>query len=117
MTHVLSIPAAPVFVAENKPIQIGKFERGVKFRVTIYDKLFSSIVLIKNNGTTLKIKPTIENITAHDILYGVNVRVPGIQYTFQLYLTSINDFTNYTVEACNNVGCNYFNVQVISAGK
>ncbi|XP_063411438.1 hemicentin-1-like [Mytilus trossulus] len=106
--------ASPVFVSENKPIQVGTFGSGVEIKVTIYDKLYNSTVFIRNNGTTLEVKPTIENITTHDTLYGVNVRVTGIQYIFQLYLTSTNNFTNYTVEACNDVGCNYFYVKVIS---
>ncbi|CAC5380192.1 unnamed protein product [Mytilus coruscus] len=107
--------ASPVFVADNTQVQIGQYGKIIKLTIIIYDKLYHSKVLIKKNGTTVRVKTRIDNITTHDIFYGANIRVFGMQYTFHLHLTSTSDFTSYMVEACNDVGCNHFYVQVQSA--
>lgn len=67
--------------------------------------------------TSIMIKAKIKSVHTHDTFHGVYITVPGIKYTFDLDLTSENSFTKYTVEACNDVGCNYFDVQVKSASK
>lgn len=113
----LSFSAPPVFVANNKPVQIGHFGKGVKIEIYIYDQLNNSKVVITSMGTIIMIKPKIKGLHTHDTFHGVNITVPGIKYTFDLDLTSENNFTKYTVEACNDVGCNYFDVQVKSASK
>lgn len=117
MTHVLSIPASPVFFTDNEPVQIGQYGKIVELTIKFYDKLYNSTVFITKNGTTVRTNARIENITTHEIFYGVRIRVSGIQYTIPLQLTSANDFTNYTVEACNDIGCNNLYVQVQSASK
>ncbi|XP_052103130.1 synaptogenesis protein syg-2-like [Mytilus californianus] len=106
---------SPVFVADNTPVQIGQYGKIVTLTIKVYDKLYNSqVFIIKKNGATVGVKPTIENITTHDTFYGVKIRVAGIQFTFHLHLTSANDFTSYIVEARNDVGCNYFYVRVQS---
>ncbi|VDI51396.1 Hypothetical predicted protein [Mytilus galloprovincialis] len=113
-TSIKSI-APPVFVADNKQVQIGHFGKSVEIEIYIYDKLNNSEVVIKSMGTSIMIKAKIKSVQTHDTFHGVYITVPGIKYTFDLDLTSENSFTKYTVEACNDVGCNYFDVQVKSA--
>lgn len=115
--YVLSIPASPIFVADNTQVKVGQFGKIIKLTIKIYDKLFNTNVLIKKNGTNVIVIPTIKNITTRSTSFGVHIRVPGIQYTFPLHLTSAHDFTTYMVEACNEIGCNSFDVQVQSASK
>lgn len=68
-------------------------------------------------GTSIMIKAKIKSVHTHDTFHGVYITVPGLKYTFDLDLTSENSFMRYTAEACNDVGCNYFDVQVNSASK
>ncbi|CAC5380188.1 unnamed protein product [Mytilus coruscus] len=65
--------------------------------------------------TTVKVKPKMEKIITYDTFHGVNITVRGQRYTFELSLTSENEFTRYSAKACNYVGCNYFDIQVQSA--
>lgn len=113
----MSVPASPIFVADNTPVKVGQFGKIINLTIKIYNKLYNTNVLIKKNGTTVTVIPTIDNITTHSKSFGVQIRVPGIQYTFPLHLTSAHDFTTYMVEACNKIGCNYFDVRVQSASK
>lgn len=117
LTHVLSIPASPVFFADNAPVQIGQYGTIGELTIKVYDKTYNSKLLIKNAGTTVRTMQSIENITTYDTFHGAKIRVYGIQYTIRMHLTSSKDFTNYTVEACNNIGCNHFHVLVQSASK
>ncbi|VDI58039.1 Hypothetical predicted protein [Mytilus galloprovincialis] len=107
--------ASPVFFADNEPVQIGQYGKIVELTIKVYDKTYNSKVFITKKGTTVRTKTRIENITTHDTFYGVKIRVSGIQYTIRMHLTSSKDFTNYTVEACNDIGCNHFHVLVQSA--
>lgn len=110
--------APPVFVADNKPGKIGQIGKRLELKIYVYDKFYNSKVVIKKFGTTVKITPNMTALlSTHDIFYGVYITVPGTQYTFYLHLRSKNDFTNYTVEACNVIGCNYFHVMVESTSK
>ncbi|CAC5380200.1 unnamed protein product [Mytilus coruscus] len=112
---VIKSHAPPVFVAYNKPVRNGQYGQKLKLKIHVYDRLYNCKVLIKMNDTTLKVKTKKEMIKTYDTFHGVNITVWGQQFTFDLPLTSENDFRNYTVEACNDVGCNYFDVQVQSA--
>ncbi|CAC5380205.1 unnamed protein product [Mytilus coruscus] len=110
-TYIVS-SGPPVFVSENKPVQIGEYGKTLELTICIYDKLQNSKVLLKQIDIPVKVKTILKRITTYDTFHGVLITVPGIQYTFYLLMTSADDFLKYTVEACNDVGCNYFDVKV-----
>lgn len=111
------ITAPPVFVAHNTPVQNGQYGKELELKIHVYDKFYNGTVSIKTKDTTVKMNAKMERIITYDIFHGVNITVWGQQFTMDLPLTSENDFGNYTLEACNIVGCNYFDVQVQSACK
>ncbi|CAG2222610.1 unnamed protein product [Mytilus edulis] len=103
------------FVTDNKPVQIGHFGKSVEIELYIYDNLNNSKVVLKLMGTSIMIKAKIKSVHTHMIRSWGIYNCSGLKYTFDLDLTSENSFMRYTVEACNGVGCNYFDVQVKSA--
>lgn len=98
-------------------MQIGQFGKTLTITTIIYDKLNNSKVLVKRNDTTLRVTVMMKRITTHDTFHGVQITVPGIKCTFPLLFTLKEDFSKYTVEACNDVGCNEFNIKVKSESK
>ncbi|CAC5372896.1 unnamed protein product [Mytilus coruscus] len=56
-----------------------------------------------------------KTIKTQDISHDVNVTVSGIKITFQLTLENIEDFTDYTIKACDEMGCNELTVKITSA--
>ncbi|CAC5422725.1 unnamed protein product [Mytilus coruscus] len=58
-----------------------------------------------------------ETIKTQDISHDVNVTVSGIKITFQLTLDKIEDFTVYTIKACNKMVCNELTVKITFANR
>lgn len=112
MKKYLYFLAPPVFVADNEPVQNRQYGKPLKLKINVYDKLYNCSVLIKMNDKTVKVKAKMEKIITYDTFHGVNITVRGQRYTFELPLTSENDFIRYSAEACNYIGCNYFDIQV-----
>lgn len=72
---------------------------------------------ISKQNETLDTQGRQEKITIHDIFQDVNVTVYGIKIIFQLTLDTAEDFTDYTIKACNQKGCNELTVKVKSECK
>ncbi|XP_052079069.1 uncharacterized protein LOC127717469 [Mytilus californianus] len=106
--------APPIFVNANKPIQYGRYGQKIKLKVQLYNKYGTIQTTISKLNEPLNIHGRQERILTHDMFHGVDVTVSGIKITFRLTLAKIEDFTDYTIKACNNITCNVFTVKVTS---
>ncbi|VDI77322.1 Hypothetical predicted protein, partial [Mytilus galloprovincialis] len=111
---LLNNKAPPIFVSANRPIQYGRFGEKTNLRVHLYTTYGTIQTNISKRNEILKIHGRQKRILTHDMFHGVYVTVFGIKITFQLKLANIEDFTDYTIKACNNKGCNVFTVKVTS---
>ncbi|VDI57359.1 Hypothetical predicted protein [Mytilus galloprovincialis] len=105
----------PIFSNGNKPIQFGRYAQKMNLTVLMNNK-FGTIqtYYISKQNETLDIQGRQEKIKLHDIVQDVNVTVSGIKIIFQLTLYTAEDFTDYTIKACNQKGCNELTVKVKS---
>ncbi|XP_063411585.1 protein turtle-like [Mytilus trossulus] len=104
----------PIFVNANKPIQIGRYGQKMNITVLLYNKYDTIQTAISKLNKPLYTKTNQESIWTQDIFHDVNVTVSGVKITFQLTLVKTEDFTDYTIKACNKMGCNELLVKIIS---
>ncbi|CAC5426783.1 unnamed protein product [Mytilus coruscus] len=107
----------PIFVNANKPIQFGRYGQKMNLTVLLYNKYGTIQTTISKLFKPLNTETRQETIKTQDISHDVNVTVSGIKITFQLTLDKIEDFTDYTIQACNEMGCNELTVKITSASK
>ncbi|CAC5372145.1 unnamed protein product [Mytilus coruscus] len=102
----------PVFVNANKPIQFGRYGQRMNLTVFLYNKYGTIQTTISKQNETLHTHGRQETIQTHDIFHDVNVTVSGIKITYLLTVDTIEDFTDYTIKACNGNGCNELTVKI-----
>ncbi|VDI11168.1 Hypothetical predicted protein [Mytilus galloprovincialis] len=105
---------SPIFVNANEPIQYGRYGEKTNLKVHLYNKYGTIQTTISKRNEILNIHGRQEKVLTQDIFHDINVTVSGIKITFLLTLGRIDDFTDYTIKACNNKGCNVFTVKVTS---
>ncbi|XP_052103117.1 uncharacterized protein LOC127736595 [Mytilus californianus] len=103
----------PIFVNSNNEVQDGRFGQTINLTVIVYNKFGWIQAYISKLNESLNIPARQHRILTRELFHNVNVTVTGIQVTFQMILDKENDFTNYTIKACNKEGCNEFIVQII----
>ncbi|CAG2226569.1 CADM4 [Mytilus edulis] len=104
----------PIFVNANKPIQIGCYGKKLNLTVLLYNKYGTMETTISKPNKPLYTDIYQESIQTQDIFHDVNVTVFGVKITFQLTLNKAEDFTDYTIKACNEIGCNKLTVEITS---
>ncbi|CAC5372894.1 unnamed protein product [Mytilus coruscus] len=102
----------PKFVNSNKQIQIGRYGKEINLTVLVYNKYGTLKTNLSKRNKSLNAHGIQESIQIHEMVYGVNVTMACIEITFQLTLDEIEDFTDYTLEACNKKGCNELTVKI-----
>lgn len=100
----------------NKEIQNGLFGQKFNLTVMLYNKFGRIQAYISKLNESLNISANKQLILTHELSHNVNITVSGIKVTFQMILDKEDDFTNYTIKACNEEGCNEFIVQIILSG-
>ncbi|VDI11165.1 Hypothetical predicted protein [Mytilus galloprovincialis] len=111
---LLNNKASPIFVNGNKPIQYGQYGEKTNLEVYLYNTYGTIQTTISKRNEILNIHGRQEKVQTQDMFYDINVTVSGIKITFLLTLGRIDDFTDYTITACNYWGCNVFMVKVTS---
>ncbi|XP_076088491.1 nephrin-like [Mytilus galloprovincialis] len=107
----------PIFVNANKPIQIGCYGQKLNLTVLLYNKYGTMETTISNPNKPLYTDIYQQMIQTQDIFHDVNVTVSGVKITFQLTLNKAEDFTDYTIKACNEIGCNKLTVEITSENR
>ncbi|CAC5372146.1 CADM4 [Mytilus coruscus] len=105
----------PIFVITNKPIQFGRYGQKMNLTVLLYNKYGTIQTTISKQNEPLHTETIQETIKTQDISHDVILTVSGIKITFQLTLDKIEDFTDYTIKACNEMGCNELTVKITPA--
>ncbi|CAG2229375.1 unnamed protein product [Mytilus edulis] len=103
----------PIFVSSNNEVQDGRFGQKFNLTVMLYNKFGRIQAYISKLNESLNISANKQLILTHELSHNVNITVSGIKVTFQMILDKDDDFTNYTIKACNEEGCNEFIVQII----
>ncbi|CAC5418263.1 unnamed protein product [Mytilus coruscus] len=107
----------PKFVNSNKQIQIGRYGKEINLTVLVYNKYGTLKTNLSKRNKSLNAHEIQESIEIHEMVYDVNVTLACITITFQLTLDEIEDFTDYTIEACNKKGCHQLTVKIKSENK
>ncbi|XP_052079070.1 uncharacterized protein LOC127717470 [Mytilus californianus] len=107
----------PTFVNSNKQIQIGRYGKEINLTVLVYNKYGKLKTNLSKQNKYLNAHEIQEMIRIQAMVYGVNITVACIKITFQLTLDEIEDFTDYTIEACNKKGCNKLTVKIKSENR
>ncbi|CAC5393264.1 NEGR1 [Mytilus coruscus] len=103
----------PIFVNSNNEVQNGRFGQKINLTVISYNKFGRIQAYISKLNESLNIPANQQRIIIRELFHNVNITVSGIQVTFQIILDTNDDFTNYTIKACNMEGCNEFIVQIM----
>ncbi|CAC5383236.1 unnamed protein product [Mytilus coruscus] len=103
----------PIFVNSNNEVQNGRFGQKINLTVILYNKFGRIQAYISKLNESLNIHANQQRIIIRELFHNVNITVSGIQVTFQIILDTNDDFTNYTIKACNMEGCNEFIVQIM----
>ncbi|CAC5383632.1 unnamed protein product [Mytilus coruscus] len=103
-TVLINDQGPPIFVKANKRIQFGQYGQKINLSVFLYNKFGNIQTRISNQNMDLKIQSTEENIQKYDLFHNVNVTVNGIKISFQMVLNKSEDFKDYTIKACNQIG-------------
>ncbi|XP_063418428.1 uncharacterized protein LOC134701226 [Mytilus trossulus] len=106
----------PIFVSSNNEVQDGRYGQKINLTVILYNKFGRIQTYISKLNESLNISANQQLILTHELSHNVNITVSGIKVTFQMILDKDDDFTNYTIKACNEEGCNEFIVEIILSG-
>lgn len=110
-----SFSVFPIFPTQNKGVQLGHY--GEESNLTIYIYKQDAFKSIKKHGETLNLKIKKKKVKTSDSFHGINIMVFAMEYLIHLPAATEEDFTNYTIEACNHKSCNSFIVELKSASK
>ncbi|VDI50285.1 Hypothetical predicted protein [Mytilus galloprovincialis] len=105
----------PIFMSSNNEVQDGRFGQKINLTVILYNKFGRIQAYISKPNESLNISANQQLILTNELSHNVNITVSGIKVTFQMILDKDDDFTNYTIKACNKEGCNKFIVEIISS--
>lgn len=72
---------------------------------------------ISKDNQNLQPQISKERVDTHDVLHEVNVTISAVKVVFDMGLAKRQQFGNYTIEACNEEGCNTYIVNMRSGGK
>lgn len=112
---IRSFSAFPIYLTQNKGVQYGQY--GEESHLTTYIYKHDALKSIKKHGEILKLKIKKRRVKTSDSFHGINIMVFAIEYLIYLPVATEEDFTNYTIEACNHKSCNSFIVEFKSASK
>ncbi|CAC5383250.1 unnamed protein product [Mytilus coruscus] len=99
----------PVYPTQNKGVQYGQY--GEESHLTIYIYKHDAFKSIQKHGETLNLERKKKRVKTSDSFHGINIMVFAIEYWIHLPVATEEDFTNYTIEACNRENCNSFIVE------
>ncbi|CAC5393252.1 [Mytilus coruscus] len=104
----------PIFVSTNQRVQYGQYERELNITVLLFNRSGNILLNISNHNQYLQPRITKERVDTQDVLHGVHVTVSAVKVVFYMGLATKEHFGNYTIEACNNEGCNTYIVYMRS---
>lgn len=100
----------------NNEVQDGRFGQKINLTVILYNKFGRIQAYISKLNESLNIPARQQRTLIREQFHNVNVTISGIQVTFQIILHTYDDFTNYTITACNKEGCYEFIVYIMLTG-
>lgn len=112
--HSCLVP--PIFFTNNQRVQYVQYAREFNITVLLFTRTSNIQLNISSHYRYLQPRITKEIVDTQDILHGVNVTVSAFKVVFYMGLATRKHFGNYTIEACNNEGCNMYIVYIKSGG-
>ncbi|CAC5393283.1 unnamed protein product [Mytilus coruscus] len=118
-TRQISIPyeGQPMFVFGDDKTHYGQYGKEINVAFNIFSSSELRVTIVKmNRRLTFKALVKTYNSTYQGYLkfHGLNITILCTKFSFSFLLSGTDDFTSYTVEVCNEHGCNNSVIEIVS---